>query len=110
MNNISDLNEMLMEHNCLRSLNIMMNQESYSYDLTLLLSTSEELNAGTVLISFFDISNFSSSEIGGGLTQFMHLNVHKLNSGFDRMNYQLDELEGNKVSFSFSSFEIGSYI
>lgn len=106
MTKVEEVNELLISHNCLRSLSIAMNQEYYSYDLTLVLSVSEDEAARTVLLSFFDISSFYCSEVGGGLTQFMHLKVRKLSSGLDRMNYQLDELEDNRLSFSFSSFEI----
>ncbi|MCE2596727.1 hypothetical protein K6Y31_18240 [Motilimonas cestriensis] len=107
MTSIRDLNELLIEHNCLRSLSVTMNKDDYSYDLTLFMSNSEEVNASFLFVSFFDVSSFSSSEIGGGLTQFMHLNVRELEFGYDRVNYQLSELEDDRISFAFSSFDIG---
>jgi hypothetical protein len=36
----------------------------------------------------------------------MHLNVSELNSGLDRIRYELNELEDNKLSFCFSSFVV----
>jgi hypothetical protein len=53
-----------------------------------------------------DISQFTSRDFGGGLTQLMHMNVNKLDSGFDRIRYQFSDLEDGKLSFYFSSFSV----
>ena len=103
---IAELNELLVVHNCLRSLNIQLNDEDLTYDLSLEMSVSENSESDAVLVRFTDISNFSSCDIGGGLTQMMHLNVSRLNSGLDRKHYELNELEDNKLSFYFSSFVV----
>lgn len=106
MISITELNELLLTHTCLRSLNIRFNREELTYDLFLSMSISENIGSDTVLIRFTDVSNFSSRDIGGGLTQMMHMNVIELNFGWERINYELSELEDKKLSFYFSSFLI----
>lgn len=104
MISIPELNELLVTHTCLRGLNIQLNDEELTYDLSLSMSVSENSESTTVLVRFTDISNFSFRDIGGGLTQMMHLNVIEFNSGWERIHYELNELEDNKLSFYFSSF------
>ncbi|MCO7614717.1 MULTISPECIES: hypothetical protein [Pseudomonas chlororaphis group] len=100
------LNELLVTHNCLHAISIQLNEDGVAYDLSLSISDSEKAGADVVRIRFIDISHFASRDIGGGLTQLMHMNVSKLDSGFDRMRYQLVDLEDNKLSFYFSSFSV----
>lgn len=107
MTSIAELNEQLVSHNCLRRLSIQLNDEELTYDVTLSMAMSENFASDTVLVRFTDVSNFSSRDIGGGLTQMMHLNVSKLDSGLDRIHYELNEREDNKLSFCFSSFVVG---
>ena len=106
MNKISELNDLLIMNTCLRSLSIQMNPNDLSYDMFLILSKTEEANSEQVSVFFLDISSFQSNTIGGYLTQFMHLRVQECKSGWERVNFQLNELEDNKISFNFSSFEI----
>ena len=101
---VSELNELLVAHNCLHALSIQLNDDGLAYDLFLSISTSENAEADVVHIRFIDISQFASRDFGGGLTQLMHMSVSKLDSGFDRMRYQLSDLEDKKISFYFSSF------
>ena len=106
MTNIEELNELLVSHNCLRQFCIQMNDGELTYDVSLLMAVSEEFTSDTLLVRFSDVSNLSSCAIGGGLTQMMHLNVRKLDSGLEGIHYELSEHEDNKVSFFFSSFEV----
>lgn len=103
---VSQLNELLVTHNCLRGISVQLNEDGIAYDLSLSISVSEKAGADVVRIRFIDISHFASRGIGGGLTQLMHMSVSKLDSGFDRMRYQLVDLEDNKLSFYFSSFSV----
>ena len=106
MISLSELNELLVAHNCLLAISIQLDADGKAYDLLLSISTCEEIGAEVVRIKFIDISQFTSRDFGGGLTQLMHMKVNKLDSGFDRMHYQLDELEDRKLSFCFSSFSV----
>lgn len=106
MTRVLRLNELLVAHNCLHAISIQLNEDGVAYDLSLSISVSEEAGADVVRIRFIDISHFSSRDIGGGLTQLMHMSVSQLDSGFDRMRYQLVDLEDNKLSFYFSSFSV----
>lgn len=104
MNSILRLNELLITHNCLHAMSMQLNTDDMIYDLSLSISASEKLGVDVVHIVFSDVSHFASSGLGGGLTQFMHLSVRKMDSGFDRKRYQLSDLEDGKLSFYFSSF------
>lgn len=106
MISLQELNELLVAHNCLHAISIQLNADGIAYDLSLSISVSEKVGADDVSIRFIDISQFTSRDFGGGLTQLMHMNVSKLDSGFDRMRYQLSDLEDKKLSFYFSSFSL----
>jgi len=106
MISLPELNELLVAHNCLHAISIQLDVDGKAYDLSLSISASENLGADVVSIKFIDISQFTARDFGGGLTQLMHLNVNKLDSGFDRIRYQLSDLEDKKLSFYFSSFTL----
>lgn len=93
---VSELNELLVAHNCLHALSIQLNDDGSAYDLFLSMSASEKAEAEVVRIRFIGVSQFASRDFGGGLTQLMHMSVSKLDSGFDRMRYQLSDLEDKK--------------
>ncbi|SCW95306.1 MULTISPECIES: hypothetical protein [unclassified Pseudomonas] len=103
---VPELNELLVAHNCLHAISIQLNEDGMAYDLSLSISVSEKAEGDVVHIRFSDISQFTSRDFGGGLTQLMHMNVTKLDSGFDRMRYQLRDLEDEKLTFYFSSFSV----
>jgi alanine racemase len=90
----------------LRELSIKLSEENLSYEILLSLTESEDFDSEGIVVCFSDISNFSSRNIGGGLTQFMHLKVLKLDSGMERLGYQLEEQEDNKLFFNFVSANI----
>ncbi|MCE0461113.1 hypothetical protein [Pseudomonas uvaldensis] len=107
MINVLELNELLVANNCLHAISIQLNEDGMGYDLSLSISASEKAAADVIHIMFTNISQFMSHDFGGGLTQIMHMIVNKLDSGFDRMRYQLIDLEDDKLSFCFSSFSVG---
>lgn len=106
MISVPELNELLVAHNCLHAISIQLNMDGMAYDLYLSISSSDNPGVDILRIRFIDISQFTSRDFGGGLTQLMHMNVNQLNSGFDRMRYQLSDLEDKKLSFYFSSFSL----
>lgn len=106
MGDIPHLNELLVAHTCLQAMAVHLDVDGMVYDLSLSVSASESADADVVSVVFCDVSHLASHGLGGGLTQLMHLNVKKLDSGFDRMRYQLSDLEDGKLSFCFSSFLI----
>ncbi|WP_176509037.1 MULTISPECIES: hypothetical protein [Pseudomonas] len=106
MTSISELNDLLVAHNCLHAISIQLSGEGMAYDLSLSISSSEEVGFDVLRIRFLDIAQFACRDFGGGLTQLMHMSVDKLDSGFDRIRYQLSDLEENKLSFCFSSFSV----
>ena len=85
---VLQLNELLVAHNCLHAISIQLNEDGVAYDLSLSISDAEKAGADVVCIRFIDIRHFTSRDIGGGLTQLMHMSVSQLDSGFDRMRYQ----------------------
>lgn len=106
MMKVPDLNELLVAHNCLSAIAISLNDDGVAYDLYLSISTYEKAGGNVVRIRFNDVSQFTARDFGGGLTQLMHMSVSKLDSGLDRMRYQLSDLEDKKLSFYFSSFSV----
>lgn len=106
MISVSDLNELLIANNCLHSMSMQFDENTMAYDLSLLISVSEKAGADAVRINFIDVSQFTSRDFGGGLTQLMHMNVNKLESGLDRIRYQFCDHEDGKLSFCFSSFSV----
>lgn len=106
MISVAELNEMLIANNCLHSINVQLNDEGVAYDLSLSISKSEDVWGAAVRVRFFDVSQFAIRDFGGGLTQLMHMNVEKLDSGLDRMRYKFSDLEGELFSFYFSSFSV----
>lgn len=101
MDRLDRLNDLLLEHECVMSINIKF--EDFKYDLVLALSSSEsDLDALTV--SFDDVSALDLSGFGGGLTQFMHLQASRIVDGLDRIRYELRDLSGGKISFKFFTF------
>jgi len=106
MISIPELNELLVSNNCLRAMSIKLNLEGMAYDLSLSISASEKVEADVVHIRFMDVSQCTTHDLGGGLTQLMHMNVNKLDSGFDRVRYQFSDIEDKKLSFYFSSFSL----
>ena len=99
MISVMELNELLVAHNCLHTILIQLGEDGMAYDLSLTLSVSEKVDVDVVCIRFINISQFTSRDFGGGLTQVMHMSVNKLEFGFDKMRYQLTDLEENKLSF-----------
>ncbi|UZA68914.1 hypothetical protein EZZ81_12060 [Pseudomonas viridiflava] len=106
MISLPELNELLVAHNCVQVISIQLNVDVMAYDLFLSISASEEVGADVVGIRFIDVSQFTAHDLGGGLTQLMHMSVNKLDSGFDRMRYQFSDLEDKKLSFYFSSWSL----
>jgi hypothetical protein len=104
MTSVSELNELLIANSCLRSISLQLNEDAVTYDLFLSISVSEKAGVDVLSVKFTDVSQFTSRDFGGGLTQLMHMHVNKLDNGFDRARYQLIDLEDGKLSFCFSSF------
>jgi len=48
---VSELNELLVAHNCLHALSIQLNDDGLAYDLFLSISTSEKAEADVVTLA-----------------------------------------------------------
>jgi hypothetical protein len=104
--NLSEVNEKLIEHNCVHGFSIDIEPEALKYNLIMSLGKSEESTCKKLNIYFYDVSQLNLIDFGGGLTQFMHLKIDKDASGMDRAYFQISENEHHNVSFHFSSFDI----
>ena len=105
MINLHELNERLIQNNCVVSLHVDIEKDTLKYNLLLTLSASENANDDKLALYFWDVSNLQLTEFGGGLTQFMHLNISRLTSGLDRMRYVLADQENEKIFFNFASVD-----
>lgn len=106
MMTLRELNEALIEHNCVLNIAIDIEKNSLKYNLMISLGRSEESKDDKLIVYFYDISQLEIKNFGGGLVQFMHLKVDEESSGLDRVNYALQDLEDNKVFFYFESFDV----
>ncbi|MFT0477406.1 hypothetical protein ACMSI6_26375 [Pseudomonas antarctica] len=101
MDRLERLNELLREHDCVIAIDIQF--EDFKYDLALTLSV-DTTDWNAVTIHFQDVSALNLSEFGGGITQFMRLNVTRINDGLDRIRYELRDVRHEKVTFKFFTF------
>lgn len=105
MTDLYELNEKLIQNNCVVSLHIDIEKDTLKYNLLLTLSESENESDDGLSLYFWDVGNLQLTEFGEGLTQFMHLSISRLSSGLDRMNFSLTELEHGSISFNFASVD-----
>lgn len=104
MDGVSRLNELLLEHNCVVSMSVEM--QDFKYGLALTMSSSDDPETGAVTVNFQDVSTLNLSGFGGGLTQFMDLVVARIDDGLDRIRYELRDIENEKISFYFFTFSV----
>lgn len=104
---LSRLNELFFENNCVVSMKIEM--QDFKYSLALTMSSSDDPETGAVTVNFQDVSSLSLSGFGGGLTQFMDLVVTRIDDGLDRIRYALRDIEDEKISFYFFTFTLRDY-
>jgi len=104
--NLSEINEKLIEHNCVHSLSIDIEPETLKYNLIMSLGVSEEYSCEKFTIYFYDISRLNLIDFGGGLTQFMHLKINIDTSEMDRAYFQISEKDNHNIYFCFSNFDI----
>lgn len=102
MDSLRRLNELLIEHNCVVSIDIEV--QDFKYNLTLTMASSSGAESGTVEVIFHDVSALNLHGFGGGLTQFMDLTISRLNAGLDRIRYEARDIEDEKISFYFFTF------
>jgi len=101
---LSRLNELLFEHNCVASMKLEM--VDFKYNLTLTMSSTKDPEIEGVTAVFCDVSALNLSGFGGGLTQFMDLIVTRIDDGLDRIRYELRDIENEKISFFFFTFTV----
>ena len=102
MINLEDLNERLLTYDYVRSISIKFGEQEMKYNLTLVMADSESLNADELQFDFKDVSSLNLKKFGGGLTQFIHLKVLGVGSGYDRVIYELSEVEHENIYFTFT--------
>ena len=99
---LSRLNELFFENNCVASMKLEM--VDFKYNLTLTVSSSDDPETERLTAVFHDVSALKLSGFGGGLTQFMDLVVSRIDEGLDRIRYELRDVENEKISFYFFTF------
>ncbi|MDR6162307.1 hypothetical protein LJJ44_09150 [Pseudomonas sp. B24_DOA] len=101
---LSRLNELFFENNCVASMRLEM--VDFKYNLTLTMSSADDPETEGVTAVFRDVSSLNLSGFGGGLTQFMDLVVTRIDDGLDRIRYELRDIEDEKISFYFFTFSV----
>ncbi|AZV26363.1 hypothetical protein CT157_10210 [Pseudomonas syringae] len=99
---LSRLNELFFENNCVASMKLEV--VDFKYKLTLTMSSTRDPETEGVTAVFHDVSALNLSGFGGGLTQFMDLVVTRIGDGLDRIRYELRDIEDEKIAFYFFTF------
>jgi len=105
LNDLASVNEQLVAHNCVRLIHIDIEKVSLKYNLLLSMTATENVNSCEYKLYFYDVSNLHLSSFGGGLTQFMHLKIENNEGRLDRASFKLHDVDNDKISFLFSSFD-----
>jgi hypothetical protein len=99
---LSRLNKLFFENNCVASMRLEM--VDFKYNLTLTMASADDPETEGLTAVFHDVSALKLSGFGGGITQFMDLVVTRINGGLDRIRYELRDIENEKISFFFFTF------
>lgn len=102
---LNEINRLIYTNNVLKKIHIDMDTFTMKYNLLLILSSDKNLDK-EILIQFYDITNLQLVEIGGGLTQLMHLKISEQNYGSDRNIFMIKDLDDGKLQFEFYSYDI----
>lgn len=100
MRTLENFNKILFNNNNLINFQLDIELDSFKYNLLLTLS-KDPLSKEKRSFYFYDVSNLIIKDIGGGLIQFMHLQIIEINNGLDRIKYLIQDLEDEKLSFGF---------
>ena len=101
---LSRLNELFFENNCVASMRLEV--VDFRYNLTLTMSCADDPETEGVTAVFHDVSALKLCGFGGGLTQFMDLAVTRIDDGLDKIRYELRDSEDEKISFYFFTFSV----
>lgn len=102
MIDIVDLNSKFSKYNMVASFDIQLNTSRNGYDLSLKLTEDEFFDGEYLQVVFYDVSDLSISDFGGGLNQFMDLTVEKDLRGLEKVNYTIFPVENENVAFKCS--------
>ena len=105
ISNLDELKRALLKHTCVRSLHLDIDFKTCKYDLLLTLSVNE-VGDNELTICFYDVHALKLNDFGGGLTQFIHLTIHEIENGYDRIRYSIEELEHSSILFQCNNFEV----
>lgn len=101
---LDEINRALIDNNVLNTIHIDIEPISFKYNLLLSLSDDENLS-NKISLYFYDVSSIKMKDIGGGLTQFMHLKISMIDIFNDRNKYIIEDVEDEKISFEFNAVD-----
>lgn len=99
-----EINRILIDNNILNAMHIDIDPISFKYNLLLSLS-DDESSSDKISLYFYDVSSIKTKDIGGGLTQFMHLKISMVDIFNDRNKYIIEDVEDEKISFEFNAVD-----
>jgi hypothetical protein len=94
---MTEINETLAGHRTVRRIHVDMNERTCRYDL--LMELSRGVTDDVVTVLFEDVQNLQLKDFGGGLTEFQHLAVEPDESGWERVQFEVKDIEENVVGF-----------
>ncbi|OCG10553.1 hypothetical protein [Gilliamella apicola] len=101
---LDEINRIIIENNVLNTMHMDIEPISFKYNLLLSLSDDEN-SRDKVSFYFYDVSSVKMKDIGGGLTQFMHLKISIIDIFNDRNKYIIEDIEDEKLSFEFNAVD-----
>jgi hypothetical protein len=79
----------------------------YECTLTIELYKTELPQSPKIILIFYGVSNLKIGSIGGGLCQFLHITIENIMvRQWDRLYYEVKEMEDDKMSFYCRNYEI----
>lgn len=98
MKQIDDINQILIRNTCVQNLQLDIEPESLQYNLYLCLSDSE-MNKNQICMYFYSVKQLDIKSFGGGLVQFMRMQVSACGHGHEFAKYYVEERENDAIHF-----------
>jgi len=112
MKSIEEINSWFPKDASVANLQIDFDRRELQYNLMLVLVDGDvairEIGSDVqkqITLYFWNVSNLKLEKFGGGLQQFVHLEVSRMRAGHEGNNYFIEEIETDNISFNFSSVD-----
>lgn len=112
MKSIEEINSWFPKDAIVANLQIDFDRRKLQYNLMLMLADGDVAirDIGPdmqekIILYFWNVSQLKLENFGGGVQQFLHLEVSRSHAGHEGNNYFIEEIEAGNISFNFSSVD-----